>query len=562
MERFELLERLVRMERFERLPPITDAFAFDVMFFAALTELTFMFMLLVALFFFEAFITLDMVLPKCSIFKRGRDLKECNDILPMAELSHFIEELNAIIAPVANPIVTSVEAAQATQGTQPVIQGVSLAPMSALSTLSTPAVSTPAVSTLSAVNTTNTKKLKLLFVSTHINQINGYSKVAWNILKQLSSIPWLSLVHFGTQRLQSADLGRTLPFKQIDGSALDKDKGNGFGFTELTTVIQQEKPHIVLIYNDLTVINLYVEAIRKAFETRSFALWAYVDLTYGGSPQAFIDMLNRDCQRIFCFTAGWKAALKAQGITRPVDVLGHGVDSSIFRPVSKDLARQQLGLPKDVFLFTSLNKNIPRKRLDLLVVSFVKLIVRFPLKNIFMLLVTNQNDAATGGYPLFEIYARELKAHGGSVDLYGSRLLITNKDTCHRDEDINLLYNCGDAHVSCAEGEGFGLCTFESMACGVPQIVPELGGYTDYCTPSNSLLVKPALRCYLPLGVGGEAQLVNPEDVSKAMERYVFDEDVRKLHGRLSVAVAERSWASVCEGLIKRLTRQREDDDE
>ena len=481
----------------------------------------------------------------------------------MAELSHFLDELNAIIAPVANPVVTPPSAYGATSASGATSGAVGTSMPLTSVTLSQAAA--PLAASLVAPPASSKKKLKLLFVSTHINQINGYSKVAYHLLKQLSH-PWLSVVHFGTQRLQSAEIGRTLPIKQIDGSALDKSTaGSGFGFTELISVIHQEKPNVILIYNDLAVINLYVEAIRKAFETRSFALWAYVDMVYAGVPQAFVDMLNRDCQRIFCFTAAWKNMLKAQGITRPVDVMGHGVDTAIIRPVARDLARQQLGLPKDVFLFTSLNKNIPRKRLDLLVVAFVKLIVRFPLKNIFLLLVTNQSDAATGGYPLFEIYARELKAHGGSVDLYGSRLLITNKDTCHRDEDVNLLYNCGDAHVSCAEGEGFGLCSFESMACGVPQIVPELGGYTDYCTASNSLLVKPMMRCYLPLsvGVGGEAHLVNPEDVSKAMERYVFDEDVRKLHGRVGrEACVERTWDRVVEVLVKRLKRQLDDGEE
>jgi glycosyltransferase involved in cell wall biosynthesis len=454
----------------------------------------------------------------------------------MSDLSQFVSELNAIITPKGTD-----GSSGPPSGTSGGLQGVTL-----------------------------TKKLKLLFVSTHINQINGYSKVAYHILQQLSKLDWLTVVHFGTQRMTSADIGRTVAIKQIDGSALDKSgaaaggTAAGFAFSELAGVIQQEKPNVVLIYNDLAVINLYVESIRKAFETRSFALWAYVDLTYTAPPQGLIDVLNRDCQRVFCFTAGWKAALKAQGITRPVDVLPHGVDTAVFRPVSKDLARQQLGLPKDVFLFTSLNKNIPRKRLDLLVISFVKLIIRFPLKNIFMLLVTNQNDATAGGYPLFEIYARELKVHGVTVDMYGSRLLITNKDTCHRDEDVNLLYNCGDAHVSCAEGEGFGLCSFESMACGVPQIVPELGGYTEYCTRENSLMVKPAMRCYLPLGMGvtGEAQLVNPEEVSKAMERYVFDEDVRKLHGRLGrERCVANTWDSVVAPLVKRLKAQMEEED-
>ena len=411
----------------------------------------------------------------------------------------------------------------------------------------------------------SSKKVKLLIVSTHTNQINGYSKVVLNLLQQLATHSWLQLVHFGTQKMVNADLNRTVPssVKQIDATALEKEKQTGFAFSELPAVINSEKPDIVLIYNDLAVIGTYIESIRKAIENRPFKIWAYVDLTYLAPPQSMIDILNRDVERVFCFTKGWKDVIKACGITRPVDVLNHGVDSLMFRSITKEVARQQLGLPKDVFLFTSINKNIPRKRLDLLIISFVKLIVRFPTKNIFMLIVADKGDQ--GGFPLFEIYAREIKVHGGSVDMFGNRLLITSKDTCYRDEDINMLYNCGDAGVSCAEGEGFGLCTFEQMSLGVPQIVPDINGYNEYCHSDNSLMVKPSLRSYIPQShnsVTGEAQLVSPEDYSKAMERYVFDEDLRRLHGRLAKEkVATYTWSKVSTTLVKRLRAAQEEDE-
>ena len=250
-----------------------------------------------------------------------------------------------------------------------------------------------------------------------------------------------------------------------------------------------------------------------------------------------------------------------QGVTRPVDVMNHGVNTNMFRPIPKDLARQTLGLPKDVFLFTSVNKNIPRKRLDLVIISFVKLMVRFPMKPIFMLVVADKGDQ--GGYQLFDIFSREIKLHGASVDMFGNRLLITSKDTCYKDEDINMLYNCGDAGISCAEGEGFGLCTFEQMSLGIPQVVPQINGYSEYCTPDNSMMVKPKLRYYVPQShntVTGQAEMVDPEDVSKAMERYVFDEDMRNVHGKLGKELATKySWENCTAILFKRLQALEED---
>ena len=134
-----------------------------------------------------------------------------------------------------------------------------------------------------------------------------------------------------------------------------------------------------------------------------------------------------------------------------------------------------------------------------------------------------------------------------------------------KDEDINILNNCADAGVSCAEGEGFGLCTFEQMAVGVPQIVPNINGYNEYCTDKNSLMVTPKTRYYIPQAynvVCGEAQAVDPEDMSKAMERYVFDDDLRNLHAKTAKeSVATYTWEKVCGTFIKRLQALQEEDD-
>jgi glycosyltransferase involved in cell wall biosynthesis len=214
-------------------------------------------------------------------------------------------------------------------------------------------------------------------------------------------------------------------------------------------------------------------------------------------------------------------------------------------------------------MITSLNKNIPRKRLDLLVSAFVKLIVRFPMKAIFMLIVADKGER--GGYPLFEIFENELKIAGAPIENFGNRLLITSKDTCYKDDDVNLLYNCGDIGVSCAEGEGFGLCTFEQMSLGIPQIVPNIYGYTEYCNEQNSILIEPKIRCYIPQAhntVTGEALIVDPEDVAKAMEKYIFDEDLRNLHGKKGKEdISKYTWEGVCGILIKRLKALQENDD-
>jgi glycosyltransferase involved in cell wall biosynthesis len=243
--------------------------------------------------------------------------------------------------------------------------------------------------------------------------------------------------------------------------------------------------------------------------------------------------------------------------------MNHAINTDLIRQIPRELARSSLGLPTDIFMFTSLNKNIPRKRLDLLIMAFVKLITRFPMKPLFLLIVADKGDK--GGFQLFDIFARELKLNNASTNQFGNRLLITTANNYYTDEDINLLYNCGDVGVSCADGEGFGLCTFEQMYLGVPQIVPNINGYNEYCNDNNSLMITPKMRCYIPQAhntVIGELELVDIEDVSKAMGQYVFDEELRKIHGKLAKeTVGEYTWTKSCAVLLKRLSRVLEDDD-
>jgi len=462
----------------------------------------------------------------------------------MSDFNDFVKQLNAVIQPMATPMAAPMATPMATP-------------------LATPMAPSPAEPIVHQA-TEQKKQLKILIISTHINQVNGYSKVAYNIIQQLSKQPWLKIVHYGTQRIVNAELDRKYPtgVKVIDATALETQKTTGFAFAELSGVINTEKPDVVFLYNDISVICAYIEEIRKSIQNRFFKIWAYIDTCYSPQPQNMLDVVNRDVERIFCFTEGAKTALKTQGVTRPVSVMNHGIDFKRIRAIPKELARQTLGLPKDVFLFTSLNKNIPRKRLDLLVVAFTKLIVRFPMKPIFLLIVADKGDR--GGYQLFDIYAREIKLNNASVDQFGNRLLITSSDTCYKDDDVNVLYNCGDVGVSCAEAEGFGLCTFEQMALGIPQIVPDISGYQEYCTSKNSLMVKPKMRYYVPQSynvVTGEAYMVDPDDVSKAMERYVFDDDLRKLHAKLGKeAVSGYSWEKGCATLVKRIQALEDDD--
>lgn len=405
---------------------------------------------------------------------------------------------------------------------------------------------------------TNQKAMKFMLVSTHVHQFTGYSKVSYGILSELARHPWIQLTHFAFQKQSEVPAGfRPYPpnVEVIDALSLEKPVQQGFGIQALPDVIRRKRPNVVMIYNDLSVVSRFLEEIRKSGIPRNFQIWVYCDQVYTMQPQLLIDVLNRDADRIFAFTPYWKQVLKDQGVTRPVDVLLHGFQSNTYFPMPKELARKQLQLPNDVFLFLNLNRNQPRKRYDILIMAFVELLVKYPTKPLYLLAVCDKGEK--GGWWLFELFQRELRMREVSLDLYGNRLIVTTQNLTFKDEEINLFYNAADVGISTADGEGFGLCQFEHMGVGVPQVVPDIGGFKEFCTSNNSSLVKPTVRYYIPNGfspVSGEAHACQPHDVCLAMEEYLLNSEKRVEHGKQARAkVLSYNWKNSCEILLKRL---------
>ena len=450
-------------------------------------------------------------------------------------------------------------------GSNPVLSNASAPPPPAPSVQSGPeGVAQPLV-----LRQADKSKLQFMLVGTHCHQFTGYSKVTWGIIQQLAKQPWMQVTHFGFQKFHQIPTNyRPYPpnVEVIDAAGLEKagpqaQQAQGFGFSQLPEIIRKKQPNIVMIYNDMSVVAKFLEEIRKSGIPRNFKVWVYCDQVYTTQLQGYLDILNRDADIVFAFTNYWKKCLKDQGITRPLDIILHGFDSNQFFPMPKELARKQVGIPNDIFLFLNLNRNQPRKRYDLLIMAFVELVVKYPTKPLFLMCICDKGEK--GGWWLFEIFQRELKLRNVSTEMFGNRLMVSTQDMSFSDQDINMFYNMADVGISTSEGEGFGLCQFEQMGVGVPQVVPDIGGYKEFCNPENTSMVKPKFRYYLPTvfsPVGGEAFACDPHDICVAMEEYVNDSDKKTTHGKKArETVMKYTWEKACERLVKRLDEEKKE---
>lgn len=417
-----------------------------------------------------------------------------------------------------------------------------------------------------ATSSGSEKKFRLLLVSTHCHQYTGYSKVSWGIIRQLAKVPWLHVTHFGFQKFPNQQFTpgyRPYPpnVDVIDAASIEKPFEQGFGFKQLPDAIRRVKPDVVMIYNDMSVVGKFIMEVEKSGIPNTFKTWVYCDQVYNTQIKGYLDLLNMKVERIFAFTSGWKQCLKDQGINRPIDVLLHGFEADIYRPLPKNEVRKRMNIPENAFIYLNVNRNQPRKRYDIMIMAFVELIVKYPTKPIFLLCVCDKGEK--GGWWLFELLERELKLRGVPMDQFGGRLMLTSQDMSFKDEDINMFYNVADVGVNAADGEGWGLCNFEQMGVGVPQVVPNIGGFKEFCKKDNSVLVEAKHRYYLPSvysPVGGEAQAMDPHDLCMGMEVYLLDSEKRKTHGEAArKTVLGYTWEKAVEPLIRRLKQEKED---
>ena len=398
------------------------------------------------------------------------------------------------------------------------------------------------------------KQKKFLLVSTHAHQCTGYSKVSYHLVKEISKESTIQLHHFGFQKSpRTSPDWRAYPtnVNVIDVMEKEKESGKsegGFGFSVLPNIVKQIQPDSILIYNDASVICQYLDSLEKnlTVEERSkYKMIIYFDQVYDTQRPQLLGRIDKDTHTYFAFTEYWKTVLQKQGIKKPIHVLRHGFDPTQFVPKDRTELRLKHKIPKEAILFLNVNRNTPRKHYDLLIMAFAQLVARHPTQPVLLMCVCDNGEH--GGYTLMEIFARELSLLNVPIQHHINKVLLVKQAMSFTDELINEMYAMSDVGVSTADGEGFGLCQFEAMGIGIPQIVPYVGGFKDFCKHDiNSKVVKPVFRTYLPMalgGIGGISELVDPKEVCYAMEEYMMDSELRAKHGAAArKTILEYEW--------------------
>jgi glycosyltransferase involved in cell wall biosynthesis len=238
------------------------------------------------------------------------------------------------------------------------------------------------------------------------------------------------------------------------------------------------KPDVIVLQNDPWLIPGYLQRLRQFPEFRNIPVVASIPVD--GKNQNGTQHLNGLAMAIFWTDFGLKEARRG-GYTGPAVVIPLGVDLDTYYPVDKREARlaRKLDFVVDKFIVGNVNRNQPRKRWDLTIKYFAEWTKAEKIFDAHLYLHT----APTGDVGCD---VTQLMKYYGVYD----RLIHREPAIWYGDEDtmMAVTYNCFDVQVSTTQGEGFGLTTFEGMACAVPQIVPDWAALGEL-TPGAAALV-------------------------------------------------------------------------
>jgi len=199
-------------------------------------------------------------------------------------------------------------------------------------------------------------------------------------------------------------------------------------------------------------------------------------------PQWFIDQFNKYFDYLWVPSEWQRSCSIAQGIPEEkVFVVPEGVDPEVYKP------DMNTGNENAEFTFIHVGQWQPRKSTLEIIQSFLK---AFPANKSVRLELSADTLFPSDNYKSTE----ERLAANGIID---SRISVI-----HFEEREAYLRRLQSAHcfVSCSRSEGWGLPIQESMACGIPTIVADWGGSTEYAGNAINVRIKELRK---PTGIYG-----------------------------------------------------------
>lgn len=269
--------------------------------------------------------------------------------------------------------------------------------------------------------------------------------------------------------------------------------GDAMGVKSIKKIIEMVKPDLVVFQNDPWNIPHYMKQVQELKNPPR--LVGFIAVDGKNSNGRVLNTLDR----VIFWTKFAQAESTIGGLQVPSGIVPLGVDLNIYKPSDRAQARADMGLvddAKDGFIVVNVNRNQPRKRLDLTIEYFAEWVHSCHVDDAFLLLhVCPTGDVGINVDQLAKYYGLK------------GRVLLSEPGVYKgiAEADVAKLYQMSNVLMTTTQGEGWGLTTMEAMACGIPCVVPDWSALGEWAAPAACLVPCPT-RCTTwggPNTVGG-----------------------------------------------------------
>ena len=343
----------------------------------------------------------------------------------------------------------------------------------------------------------------------------GFARVSHSILEHLARTN--EVVAFGINYTGDP---HDLPFRVYPAGTVNPS--DRFGVGRLPQVIEKEKPDFVICLNDIWIVNQVWERIHLLKDSIKFKFIAYFPVDSEYYVSSMLSYIS-DWDFAITFSIEQAQRLMAQG-ARPklLGVVPHGLDEGKFFPIDQSEARRMLRLPEDKFIVLNANRNQPRKQIDLTIKAFAEFAVNKP--ETLLYLHMSEKDL---GWDVRALFDAEMKRRNLQSD---NRLVMTTSNIDYTnappDELLNKIYNACDVGINTANGEGWGLVSFEHASCRKPLVLPNHTSFSDIW--KNSALLANVAAWIYDRDLSVERGIVDVSDAALKLTELYEDKTYRE----------------------------------
>jgi len=214
-----------------------------------------------------------------------------------------------------------------------------------------------------------------------------------------------------------------------------------------------------------------------------------------------------------------------------IEVIPCGVDLSLFRPLSQERARQQLGVCDRRHMILFVGRIEPLKGIDTLLRAMVSVVKDFPRWKDEICVCIVGGDASEKP----ETINAEMERLRALREELGISDLVTFLGAQAQDT-LPSYYSAADVLVVPSHYESFGMVALEAMACGTPVIASKVGGL--------SFTIQDGIT-------GFHVPERDPEALAEKISLLLKDHDLRsKLSAQAIQWVQRYSWSKVADQIV------------